>query len=80
MAQQLIVDIGNSSAKVALFEGDTLVEDFRIEHEALARFFAGKATDTAIRAAIVSTVIPLGDEVEQAIGALPTPACACRHS
>lgn len=71
MAQQLIIDIGNSSAKVALFEGDTLIEDFRVEHEALAHFLTDKATDSTIRAAIISSVIPFGEEVEQAIKALP---------
>lgn len=73
MSRQLIVDIGNSSAKAALFEGDILVEEFRLEHEALPCFFAGWAVDDSIRAAIVSTVIPLNDEVEQAIGQLPYP-------
>ena len=73
MSKQLIVDIGNSSAKAALFEGDILVEEFRLEHEALPCFFAGWTVDDSIRAAIVSTVIPLNDEVEQAIGQLPYP-------
>ena len=73
---QLIVDIGNSSAKVALFEGDTLIEDFRVGHEELCPMFTEKAGDSAIRAAIVSSVIPLGEEVEQAIKALPYP-CLC---
>ena len=73
MSRQLIVDIGNSSAKAALFEGDILVEEFRLEHEALPCFFADWTVDDSIRAAIVSTVIPLNDEVEQAIGQLPYP-------
>ena len=73
MAHQLIVDIGNSSAKAALFEGDTLIEDFRVEHKDLRQLFIGKASDSTIRAAIVSTVIPLDEEVEQAIKALPYP-------
>lgn len=73
MAQQLIVDIGNSSAKVAIFEGDTLINDFHIGHEALHQLFSEKATDSAIHAAIVSSVIPLSKEVEQAIETLPYP-------
>ena len=73
MAQQLIVDIGNSSAKVALFEGDTLIEDFRVGHEELCPLFTRVASDSAVRAAIVSSVIPLGKEVEQAIKTLPYP-------
>lgn len=73
MSRQLIVDIGNSSAKAALFEGDRLVEEFRIEHEALPNFFADRAMEGDIRAAIVSTVIPLGEEVERAIGQLTFP-------
>ena len=73
MSRQLIVDIGNSSAKAALFEGDRLVEEFRVEHEALPSFFADRAMDGDIRAAIVSTVIPLGEEVERAIEQLEFP-------
>ncbi len=73
MTKQLIVDIGNSSAKAALFEGDTPIEDFRVEHKDLRQLFTEKALDSTIRAAIVSTVIPLDEEVEQAIKALPYP-------
>ena len=73
MSRQLIVDIGNSSAKAALFEGDRLVEEFRVEHGVLPSFFADRAMDGDIRAAIVSTVIPLGEEVERAIEQLEFP-------
>ena len=73
MSRQLIIDIGNSSAKAALFEGDRFVEEFRVEHEALPSFFADRAMDGDIRAAIVSTVIPLGEEVERAIEQLEFP-------
>lgn len=73
MSRQLIVDIGNSSAKAALFEGDRLVEEFRVEHEALPGFFVDRAMDGDIRAAIVSTVIPLGEEVERTIEQLTFP-------
>ncbi len=73
MSRQLIVDIGNSSAKAALFEGERLVEEFRVEHGVLPSFFADRAMDGDIRAAIVSTVIPLGEEVERAIEQLEFP-------
>lgn len=76
MARQLIVDIGNSSAKAALFEDNTLLEEFRVEHEALPCFFSDKAKDNSIRSAIVSSVIHLTEEVEQAIEHLPYP---CLH-
>ena len=33
--QRLIIDIGNSSAKVATFEGDSLVWHVRVEHAEL---------------------------------------------
>lgn len=73
MAKQLIVDIGNSSAKVALFEGDTLIEETRVDHEALPCFFTDKANDHTIGSAIVSTVIHLTEAVEYAIKHLPYP-------
>ena len=73
MPRQLIVDIGNSSAKAALFEGDKITEECRLEHDALACFFAESGKDGTIHAAIVSSVIPLGEEVEQAIMSLPYP-------
>ena len=73
MAQQLIIDIGNSSAKVAVFEGDKLVEEFRVKHEGLPALLAAKAGDMHITRAIVSTVVPLNREVEQAIETLPYP-------
>ena len=71
MPRQLIVDIGNSSAKAALFEGDKITEECRLEHDALACFFAESGKDGTIHAAIVSSDIPLGEEVEQAIMSLP---------
>ena len=70
---QLIIDIGNSSAKVAFFKGDTLIEDFRVEHAALCQLLREKASDGAIQAAIISSVIPLSEEMEQAINAFPCP-------
>ena len=73
MAQQLIIDIGNSSAKVAVFEGDTLNEVLRVKHEELPQLLTAKAGDKHITRAIVSTVVPLTAAMEQAIGALPYP-------
>lgn len=76
MAQQLVVDIGNSSAKAALFEGYTLVEDFHLEHGALCQFLTEMTANETIHAAIISSVIPLSEEVVQCIQALPFP---CLH-
>ena len=73
MAQQLIIDIGNSSAKAAVFEGETLIEEHRVKHEELPALLAAKAEDRHITRAIVSTVTPLGKDTEQAIKALPYP-------
>ena len=73
MAKQLIVDIGNSSAKAALFEGDTLIEEARVDHEALPCFFSDKAADRTITSSIVSSVIHLTEEAEHAIKSLPYP-------
>ena len=73
MAQHLIIDIGNSLAKVALFDGYTFVKDFHIEHEALCQLLSEKAVDETIHAAIVSSVIPLSEEIEQCLERLPYP-------
>ena len=63
--QRLIIDIGNSSAKVATFEGDNLVWHVRVEHAELPALLAAKALDSAIQAAILSSVIPLSEELER---------------
>lgn len=76
MAQQLVVDIGNSSAKAALFEGYTLVEDFHLEHGALCQFLTEMTANETIHAAIISSVITLSEEVVQCIQTLPFP---CLH-
>ena len=73
MTRQLVIDIGNSSAKVATFEGDNLAEYIHAEHTQLATLLRSKAQDCSIGAAIVSTVVALSDEVEQAIITLPYP-------
>ena len=72
----LIIDIGNSSAKVATFEGDDLVEHIRVEHAELPTWLRANAMDSGIERAIVSSVVPLSDELEQAIESLPYP---CLH-
>lgn len=71
--QNLIIDIGNSSAKIALFKGDTLLELARISHSSLHSFIESKAHESNIQHAIVSSVIPLAPEVEEAINRLPYP-------
>ena len=71
--RQLIIDIGNSSAKVALFEGDTLAEHIHAEHDKLPQLLIEKAGDSSIQRAIVSSVIPLGEAIENAIASLPFP-------
>lgn len=69
----LIIDIGNSSAKVALFEGESLAEHLRVEHDELPTLLFTKAQDTRIASAIVSSVIPLNKEIKEAMEALPFP-------
>lgn len=69
----LIIDIGNSSAKVALFKGDTLTEHLRVRHAELPALLAAKAQDTGIASAILSSVIPLDEAVEKVLATLPFP-------
>ena len=76
MARQLIVDIGNSSAKIALFDGDTLIEQLCVSHEALPEALREQTTSATIKAAIISSVIPLSEEVSNALKSLPFP---CLH-
>ena len=73
MAQQLVIDIGNSSAKVALFDGDTLTEQLRVSHEELPLTLRTSATYPTIGAAIISSVIPISEAVEEALQELPYP-------
>ena len=58
---------------MALFDGDTLIRQWRVEHDALPDTLGELAGSSAIHAAIVSSVIPLGEEAERAIKALPYP-------
>ena len=71
--KNLIVDVGNSSAKIALFDGDTLIEQLCVSHEALHQTLHKLAEDTTIRAAIISSVIPLSKETEHTLTTLPFP-------
>ena len=73
MKKNLIVDVGNSSAKIALFDGDTLIEQLCVSHEALPRTLREQAAHTPIKAAILSSVIPLDEELESTLEALPFP-------
>ena len=70
---RLIIDIGNSSAKVALFEEDILAEYIHAEHNELLNLLAEKARDASVTGAIVSSVIPLDEAIEEAITSLPFP-------
>ena len=71
--KNLIVDVGNSSAKVALFDGDTLTEQLCISHEELPKTLSDKSQDATISAAIISSVVPFSDMVEEVLRALPYP-------
>lgn len=74
--KNLIVDVGNSSAKVALFDGDTLIEQVRATHDTLPQALNELAESMPIEAAIISSVIPLSSPIEEALKALP---CPCLH-
>ena len=71
--KNLIVDVGNSSAKVALFDGDILTEQVCVPHETLPFFLEGKSQDSDIKAAIISTVVSLSETIEKALNMLPYP-------
>lgn len=71
--KNLIVDVGNSSAKVALFNGDTLTEQLCISHEELSKTLSDKSQDATISATIISSVVPLSNAVEEVLRVLPYP-------
>ena len=71
MKKNLIVDVGNSSAKIALFDGDTLIEQLCVTHDALPQTLHEQAGDPTVGAAIISSVIPLNQETEDALDTLP---------
>lgn len=74
--KNLIVDVGNSSAKVAIFDGDTLIEQSRATHDTLPQALKRLTESTTIDAAIISSVIPLSEVMEEALAAL---SCPCLH-
>lgn len=62
MGYNLVIDQGNSTAKVALFQGDRLVEHWRMEHltpDALSRLTSSYVID----AAIYCSVATRGEEI-----------------
>lgn len=69
----LIIDIGNSSCKAALFDGTTLLQIHKGSNrriEILDRWYAEYSIDRAI----ISSVIELTDEIVAQLQALP---CSC---
>lgn len=70
---QLIIDIGNSSAKIALFQGGNLTEHLRVEHSLLPEKIIEIAQQEEIQRAIVSSVIPLSEDLKEIISTLPFP-------
>ena len=74
MAHQLIIDIGNSSAKVALFEETALAEHIHAEHDELPQLLSTMAAGhPTLECAILSSVIPLTSAMQEAIEGLPFP-------
>ena len=74
MSHQLIIDIGNSSAKVALFEGTTLAEHIHAEHDELPHLLSTTtASHPKIKRAILSSVIPLNPDVQEVIESFSFP-------
>ena len=73
MAQQLVIDIGNTSAKVFFFEGDKLLEEFRVAHDDLCSLLVEQTRGRCIQAAILSSVIPLSESMENCIGNISCP-------
>lgn len=71
--QHLVIDVGNSSAKVAIFEGDNIVGHTRVEHTELPAWLKANAMDSNIGRAIVSSVVLLDNKLEQTIDVLPYP-------
>ena len=71
--KNFIVDIGNSSAKIALFDGDTLIEQLCVSHEDLPQTIKNRSLDTTISAAIISSVVPLSKTIEDILKMFPYP-------
>lgn len=74
--KNLIVDVGNSSAKIALFDGEIPTELLCVSHDELPSALSDRAQDPTIGAAIISSVIPLSGTTEEAISMLTYP---CLH-
>ncbi len=72
-AQQLIVDIGNTSAKIYLFEGDVALKEIRVSHEELCTQLINIIKKQSIEASIISSVVPLSDDILTTLKQLPTP-------
>ena len=68
---RLIIDIGNSSTKAAIFKENTLIEHHHLEHSELPHFLERQAANGLVQCAIVSSVIPLDKATEEAFQALP---------
>lgn len=62
MSRNLVIDQGNSTAKVALFDGDSLVEQWRYE-ELRPDVLRHLAATTAIDAAIYCSVTHRGEDI-----------------
>lgn len=73
MAQQLIVDIGNSSAKVALFDGESFVEEWRVAHNELPALLERRVGDISINRAIVSSVVSFDESLERVLAGFSCP-------
>lgn len=68
----LIIDIGNTYAKLALFEGDVLLNLCK-EGKSFPKGFSQIAQGVEIKSAIVSSVIDLAPETSTFIESLPFP-------
>lgn len=77
-AMQLVIDIGNTVAKLAAFEGDRLLEVVYDDNHALSRLPAW-AAGYAFSRAIVSSVVTLPAEAEARIAALGLPVVRLSH-
>lgn len=72
IAVNLIIDIGNTVAKIALFEGPSLVDVFYDSNQTLEQL-PDICRRRPVERAIVATVIDLTAEVEARLAALPCP-------
>ena len=68
----LIIDIGNTVAKIALFEGDTLVEVVYDSNQTL-ELLPEVCSRYEVKRAVMVSVVDLTDEVEARLHGLPCP-------